>query len=509
MTQPALLQSSSMELELAMHTPLPHSISRLSLFSSEQSAGQDHELQELGPDPIAVENSATQRNVSSLAPTDSGLKAWTFLAGAFLVEAVVWAFPTSFGVLLNAYMREQKFASQAQASEILPLIGTFSSGIIYCSGTFIYPLLHRYPKQRRTCLWVGLLLCWTSLFGASYATKVQVLLILQGFLYAVGGSLLYAPCISFMSEWFVRRRGLANGVMFAGTAVGGLILPLALPRLVNSFGPSKTLRILSFVVLGLIAPILPFIRPRLPENRVHARDSRQENGLGSRLAWMKNPVLMVYVFANTLQGFAYFLPLLWLPTFASELHLTDTEASLALSLLNGASVLSRVAMGSLSDRFSPWMLASATTLCTSLATFVLWGVLSRGLAGVLAFGISYGTLAGGWSSLFTGFIRPVAKDNPTLSTTLFGVFMLSRGIGNILSTPISTALSKVSATSTGNNTVSSEYSSHPHLGFDVADGRYAKMILYVGTCFAGVGVIALLGWGLEEHGARVRRRARR
>ncbi|KAI5122773.1 hypothetical protein M0805_000117 [Coniferiporia weirii] len=187
----AASRSSSTELELAVHTPLPRSISRLSFFNTEQapSGGQgpnEHELQELGPDPITVENSVAQRNVSSLAPTDSGIKAWSFLAGAFLVEAVVWAFPKSFGVLLNAYLREQKFASQAQASVILLLIGTFSSGIIYCSGPFINPFLHRYPKQRRTCLWVGLLLCWTSLFGASYATKVQDLFILQGLLYAIG-----------------------------------------------------------------------------------------------------------------------------------------------------------------------------------------------------------------------------------------------------------------------------------------------------------------------------------
>lgn len=30
-------------------------------------------------------------------------------------------------------------------------------------------------------------------------------------------ALLYAPCISFLSEWFVQRRGLANGIVFAGS----------------------------------------------------------------------------------------------------------------------------------------------------------------------------------------------------------------------------------------------------------------------------------------------------
>jgi hypothetical protein len=41
------------------------------------------------------------------------------------------------------------------------------------------------------------------------------LLMLQGVMYSVGGSLLYAPCMAFSSEWWFERRGLANGVIFA------------------------------------------------------------------------------------------------------------------------------------------------------------------------------------------------------------------------------------------------------------------------------------------------------
>lgn len=50
------------------------------------------------------------------------------------MEVVVWGFPTSFGVLLNAYMRDEKYSKQPHAALLLPLIGTLSTGIIYCSG---------------------------------------------------------------------------------------------------------------------------------------------------------------------------------------------------------------------------------------------------------------------------------------------------------------------------------------------------------------------------------------
>ena len=78
-----------------------------------------------------------------------------------------------------------------------------------------------------------------------------------------------------------------------------------------------------------------------------------------------------------------------------------------------------------------------------------------------------------------------AEDDPNLSTTLFGWLLLTRGLGNILSTPISTALESSSMTSRTNKL---------DFGFDVAGGKYEKMIIYVGTCFAAGALTSVVGW---------------
>ncbi|KAK0187747.1 MFS general substrate transporter [Armillaria mellea] len=436
------------------------------------------------------QETVTSRNESSLAPVDKGFGAWSFLVAAFFIEGLVWGFPNAFGVFLDGYLNDPSFSSQPHASSLLPLIGPLSSGIIYCSGPIIYPITARYPYHRRTCMWVGAALCWASLLGASYATKISTLIGLQGVLYAVGGSLLYAPCISYMSEWFVTRRGLANGVIFAGTATGGLILPLILPELISRHGTAKTLRILSVALAVLLLPALPFVKPRVPDPR-----SRQQVTPPRSREWMKSASFWILLAANTFQGFGYFVPIVWLPTFAHAMNLNTTNSSLTVALLNGASVLGRLSMGYLSDKFNPWFLGMSTLFATSLAIFVLWGVLSQSLAGLLAFGIAYGVLAGGWSSLWTGFVSPIAKDDLNLATYLFGYLMFSRGVGNILCTPISSVLETVSG-----STVSSAST-----GFQVADGRFENMILYVGSCFAGAAGVALLGWGLDMNTMRSRR----
>lgn len=75
------------------------------------------------------------------------------------------------------------------------------------------------------------------------------------------------------------------------------------------------------------------------------------------------------------------------------------------------------------------------------------------------------------------------EDDPRLTTTLFGVFSLSRGIGNILSTPISTALQSNNGTSMVQVRPGGAY-----------QGQYENVILYAGTCFTAAAIVVGLGW---------------
>ena len=75
---------------------------------------------------------------------------------------------------------------------------------------------------------LGLALLILSLITASFAKRVVHLILTQGLLYGLGGALLYSPFIFYLDEWFDRRKGLAFGVLWARTAVGGIVVPLIL-----------------------------------------------------------------------------------------------------------------------------------------------------------------------------------------------------------------------------------------------------------------------------------------
>jgi MCP family monocarboxylic acid transporter-like MFS transporter 10 len=72
-------------------------------------------------------------------------------------------------------------------------------------------------------------------------------------------------------------------------------------------------------------------------------------------------------------------------------------------------MISRLGLGTLSDYFSPWLLAVWVLSTTSVVTFLLWGVAGHAVAGVMVFGCMFGGLTGGWSSLWSSFVKPVAS----------------------------------------------------------------------------------------------------
>ena len=94
--------------------------------------------------------------------------------------------------------------------------------------------------------------------------------------------------------------------------------------------------------------------------------------------------------------------------FATALGLSESRAAAALTLINGTSIVSALTAGWLSDRCNVWMLAFVSIALTSVATFTLWGLASFSFAGVLVYSVAYGLAAGGWSSMWYAFVRPIS-----------------------------------------------------------------------------------------------------
>ena len=85
---------------------------------------------------------------------------------------------------------------------------------MYLSQPLIFAILHSWPNTRRLSTVVGLLVMCVALAASSFSKNTTHLILTQGVLNAIGGSVAYAPTILFVDEWFVRRKGFAYAVMW-------------------------------------------------------------------------------------------------------------------------------------------------------------------------------------------------------------------------------------------------------------------------------------------------------
>ena len=148
-------------------------------------------------------------------------------------------FPFSYGVFQVYYSTNSLFA---HGGSTIAAIGTTQTGLMYFSCPVIAVLLQRWPQFRRPGMVAGSIIMVTSLIAASFCNSVSGLLATQGVMYAVGGSIIYFPSIQYIEEWFVVKRGMAYGVMWAGTGSAGIVVPFLLQWLLDSYGFRVALR---------------------------------------------------------------------------------------------------------------------------------------------------------------------------------------------------------------------------------------------------------------------------
>ncbi|KAL9586794.1 MAG: hypothetical protein Q9212_000680 [Teloschistes hypoglaucus] len=362
---------------------------------------------------------------------DGGKDAWLFLAGGFSVEALVWGFPFSFGVFQEYYSSHEPFQSDGG----IAIIGTLSAGLMYFMTPVVIAACKRFPHLRQLCTFLGLIIMSLALVASSFAQSVWQLIITQGLLYALGGCMLYMPTMQYLDEWFVERKGLALGFFFAGTGVGGVVIPLVMNWALHKWSASTALRIWALV---LTAPLIYFIKPRLPVPADHKATRNQRLDFN----FLKQPVFWFMEIGNFMQGIGYFIPTVFLPTFAHSLGLSQIAGSSTLSLLNAATVVGGILLGALSDKYDVINVMVFASIGSVISIFLIWGF-STSIAPLYVFSIIYGVFGGGFSSCWASMVKRVqSKDSRAEMGLVFGAFAAARGIGCIASGPLTSALLK-------------------------------------------------------------------
>ncbi|KAH8815513.1 major facilitator superfamily domain-containing protein [Xylogone sp. PMI_703] len=427
-------------------------------------------------DNVAPEprNNSPSRSIASLPPTDRGKDAWLFLTGCFFVETLLWGFPFSFGILQEYYINHDPFRDHSKG---VSAIGTTCSGIMYLAAPVLFLILHQYPQVRRKSCVGGLITVSAALILSSFCHTVSTLILTQGILYGIGGCFLYYPIYFFIDEWFITRKGLAFGIMWAGSGIGGLSGPLIMGRLLATYGFEVMIRAWAVALLLISGPLLYFVKPRLPIPVGSNGGGRWKSGwqfITTRSFW-------ILQLGNTVQGLGYFIPSLYLPEYISSLNYSPLVSSALLSALNSASVPGVIFLSSLCDKTHVTNVILISTLGSAISVLLFWG-LSTSIPLIAVFAVSYGFFAGGFTSTYAGTVKSLMETAPRSEPgSIIGMLSLGRGIGNVVCGPLSELL-------LNKGTVGADM--HASTSGFAYQSSYGTLIVFTGVTAA----VGMCGW---------------
>ncbi|PNS14156.1 hypothetical protein CAC42_6669 [Sphaceloma murrayae] len=367
----------------------------------------------------------------SLPPADGGKDAWLVLFACFILEALVWGFPFAYGVFNEYYHNLPQFAGQTSA---IAAIGTTQTGIMYFGAPIVYTILRAYPWLRKPSCILGFVVLEVGLVSASFADTLPQLLATQGILYAIGGSMHYFPAFLYLDEWFFARKGLAYGTVWAGAGCAGVALPLTLEWILSTYSFRTALRAWALVSLILTTPAIFFLKGRLPVQHASTGPQRVETGfLKSRAFWILQG-------GNIVQGLGYFLPTLYMPSFARAVGLSPISGTVAVSLTNASTIAGALVVGSLVDRYHVTTAINFCAIGTVVAVFLFWSFAVY-CPVLYVFAMLYGLFAGGFAATWTGVATVMREKWPATDTgMIIAVFAAGKGIGSVISGPLSGAI---------------------------------------------------------------------
>ncbi|KAF5258817.1 hypothetical protein FOXYS1_10584 [Fusarium oxysporum] len=397
----------------------------------EQRCGTD------SPPDTERQEDVSQSPTDSLPPTDRGKDAYLALMCCTMAQLPIWGYSVSFGIFQEYYSRPGSPISTASSGTIAT-IGALQQGVMYLMMPFAFLILTRYPRLRHLCGPLGLAVTVASLTASAFVNTIAGLIATQGALYSIGCGLLFCPISHYMNEWFVERKGMALGVMWAGKSGTGIAMPFVFDALLRRIGLKATLLAWAGASAAMTLPTLVFIKPRIPLHTQVQVQPLSFRFLRHTSFWMMQAGVII-------QSLGYLMPSTYLASYASTIGLPSITGPILLALFSVASVPGGIVHGMLGDKFSATKSVTIASIGSALPIWLLWG-LSLDLANLVVFVIVYGFFAGGFSSTWSNMSTDIQKDDSAADSALiFGMLMGGRGIGFVTAGPLSGALLQAKA----------------------------------------------------------------
>ena len=335
--------------------------------------------------------------------------------------------------------------SDASVAEI-DLIGTLSISLMSVGAPYAVAWTRQFGPRPVVCS--GSLLCGIAGILASYSTRLWQFQLTQGLLLGIGTSLTYAPSMAVSPAWFGRNRGLAIGIISAGTGIGGLVWAPAITASIQEMGFRNTLRLTSALetTLGCIAAFSlswePSVADAIDAQKVATSRSKRMLNI-SFPTWhtMRQRKFIAQALSAAFQSAAYYTPTFFIVSYAKTLAYDDATGANVTAASNACNAIGKIIAGVVADRIGRLNSLCLTSIASAAAS-ALWigstisgtNDTTTGRALFLSFTVSYSLFASAYVSLFPPTLGDVfgIQEMPRI----MGFMFMMQGIAAMVGTPV-------------------------------------------------------------------------
>lgn len=261
---------------------------------------------------------------------------------------------------------------------------TLANTILQALGIFISPFVAKKlakgnMRKIQSISIIGYVLAYASYSLAQNVIHLYISAFLLG-VFFLNSTMI--PVSMMVTNWFVKKRGLAMSLAMAGIGVGGFVFSPVITYLLEAFGWRSTYRIMALIILIIALPTSMFLLRKKPEDMGLEPYGANEEVATANKQPLKKEVKGVLISVSQSKFKLFFWLLLigmlgngiinggslgQFPPAIEEMHGPAIQASI-ISIYSLVGILGKLILGWLNDKF---------------------GIMVSTIVGCVAFGISF------------------------------------------------------------------------------------------------------------------------
>lgn len=349
---------------------------------------QEHEQQQQERDPESLSDDAGSARVQYLEKEtysdfpEGGWEAWSVVFGAWCAMTASMGISNSIGYL-QAWLSTHQLADKTEAQ--VSWIFSMFSFLLFFGGVQVGPVFDAYGVK--WLLIPGCVGLVASLCILSVCTEYYQFMLGFSVLGGCSCTLVFTPSVTIIGHWFYKKRGLATGICASGGAVGGVVFPLVLIKIMPEIGYAWSIRVIALLDLVLCLIAICLMKTRLPLEK-------KAKGAQIDLRAFKDIRFALATAGVFLIEWALFVPLTYISSYALAHGVDQTFAYQLLAILNAGSVFGRAVPGYLADHFGRFNVMIVTATICALTCLVIWLPAQSHLGPIIFFALMFGFWSG-------------------------------------------------------------------------------------------------------------------